>query len=456
MRPFPRRARCGTAAPAIIALAVLCAATPASPQVAPLAPLTLGDAARLAARRSAAAAVARHRAEQADARVVQRRADLLPQLSAFALESQRTFNTATLGFTFPGIDPEGQVQGPVHTLEVRGRVAQTVFDWSAIARLRSARATAGAFEAEAASVAEQAGAAAAAAYIRVLRSDAEIAARSADSALAQDLVRIARDQRRAGVGVALDVTRAEAQVAGIQAQLVGARGSRDRAWLDLLRALGLPLEAELSLADSLTARDLAELQPNESEAVERALRTRSDLRAEDERLRAAERAVAAVRAERLPSLSAFAEAGAVGGPSVENSYSNLLGTYAWGVQLSVPIFDGLRREARVEEQLALAREIDVRRQGLRQQAAIDVRGAILDLATARLQVAAARERLRLAEQELSQARERFRTGVAGSADVVTAALALNASRNLLTDALTGYQAARVEVARAEGTVTMLP
>jgi outer membrane protein TolC len=102
------------------------------------------------------------------------------------------------------------------------------------------------------------------------------------------------------------------------------------------------------------------------------------------------------------------------------------------------------------------RDIDIRRRDLRQQVAVEVRGAVLDLASAREQVDAARARLGLAEQEIAQARERFRAGVAGDADVITASLALNGARNLLIDALTAFQSARVSLARAEGNVTALP
>ena len=70
-------------------------------------------------------------------------------------------------------------------------------------------------------------------------------------------------------------------------------------------------------------------------------------------------------------------------------------------------------------------------------------------------VAAARERLALAEQEVAQARERFQAGVAGNADVTTAALSLNAARTLLVDALTSYQASRVALARAQGVISTL-
>jgi outer membrane protein TolC len=71
-------------------------------------------------------------------------------------------------------------------------------------------------------------------------------------------------------------------------------------------------------------------------------------------------------------------------------------------------------------------------------------------------VDAANGRLALAQQEYTQAQDRFKAGVSGNADVVSAALALNGARNQLIEALTGYQSARVGLARAQGTATQLP
>ncbi|NCW45972.1 MAG: hypothetical protein EBV77_11020, partial [Gemmatimonadaceae bacterium] len=79
-----------------------------------------------------------------------------------------------------------------------------------------------------------------------------------------------------------------------------------------------------------------------------------------------------------------------------------------------------------------------------------------DLSTAAEQVNAVRERLQLAEQEVAQAQERFRAGVAGNADVIAALLSLNQARTLRNDALASYQAARVALAKATGTVRSLP
>jgi outer membrane protein TolC len=120
------------------------------------------------------------------------------------------------------------------------------------------------------------------------------------------------------------------------------------------------------------------------------------------------------------------------------------------------VFDGFRREGRLDEQRSAVRELDVRRRDLAQQAAIEVRGALLDLASAREQLAASAERLALAEQELAESRDRFTAGVAGNADVITASLGLNAARTQMVDARASFQSSRVALARAQGIVTDLP
>lgn len=453
------RTTAGRALVALLTLLSIDASAIAAQQGTPATPLrlTLGEAARLASHQSAIAMSAQLRADQARARVTQRRADLLPSVSANALQSGRTFNTVTFGIQFPTpagqapfLDPEGQVEGPVNTIDLRGHVQASLFDYAAYARVRLAHVTAGAAAADAASAGELAATQAAAAYLRALRGEAQLDARVADSTLATELLGIARSQLQAGVGVGLDVTRAQSQLATVRAQLIAARNERDRSRLELRRTLNLPLDTPVELADSLSTFVSEDLAVDEPTATQRALRDRPDLRAAQEQLRAARQSVSAIRSERLPSVSAFGDDGVIG-----KDFGRVLPTYTYGIQLSLPIFDGFRREGRIEEQQAVVRELDVRRRDLEQQTAIEVRGALLDLASAREGVDAARERLRLSEQEVGQARERFRAGVAGNADVVTASLSLNAARSQYVDALTSLQSARVTLARAEGAVTQL-
>ncbi|HEY7235176.1 MAG TPA: TolC family protein [Gemmatimonadaceae bacterium] len=460
MNPSPRSFILRSAATVLaVALATpALAQQPAAPSLGQPVRLSLGDAARRAASQSNSVQGAVQRAEEAQARVTQARSALYPTLRADGLQSGRTFNSVTFGITIPPapgqaplFDPDGQVLGPVNTVDLRGHLQTNIFDYSVLKRVNTAQSQASAARADVSSAGDIAATQAANAYVRVLRTNAQLKARLADSALARDLVTIAQSQLEAGVGVALDVTRAQSQLAGVRNQLISARNERDRAQLDLRRSLNFALDTPLELTDTLSTEVPENLALDEATATARALRDRPDLRAADEQIRAARQTVSAIRSERLPSLSAFGDDGVVG----KSGATRLLPTYTWGVQVSVPIFDGFRREGRIQEQQAVTRELDVRRRDLEQQAAIDVRGALIDLASAREAIGASRERLRLAEQEVEQARERFRAGITGNADVVNAALSLNAARSQYIDVLTTLQTARVSLAHSEGAVTQL-
>lgn len=439
-------------------LAAVALALPASVfgQQGPIS-LTLGDAARLAAKQSAPAIAAELRTREAEARVTQRRADLLPSFNTSALESGHTLNSATFGFDFPTpagekpiLDPNGQIIGPVNTFDVRAKVVVPAIDFAARQRVETARSGVRASQAEARAAGDQAAASAAIAYLRVARADALVTARAADSVLADTLLSIARDQLHAGVGVGLDVTRAQSQLSGIHAQLISARGEASRSRLELIRAIGAPLDASITIASPLQRMDSTAGIPDEAAAITLAMSRRADIEAANRQLDAGRQGSRAIRAERLPSLNAFADDGEIG------KGSHFLNTYMWGVELSFPIFDGFRRSGKLSEQDAVNAGLELRRRELERQVSVEVRSAILNLATARDQVVAARERLALAQQEYSQAQDRFRAGVASNADVVAASLSLNGARNLEIDALASYQGARVDLARAEGTATELP
>jgi outer membrane protein TolC len=428
--------------------AVLAAAGPLEAQTAPLR-LSLGDAVRSAVSHSAVAEIARLRVDESRARVGEARSALLPNLSATVLPSGHTFNTATFGLPLPGFDPNGEVIGPVKTLDIRGKIGQTIFDQAAIARLHAARSAVTASDAAADAAAEQAAATASAAYVRALRAEAALRSRIADSSLSADLLSIARDMLESGVGIALDVTRAQSQLAAMRAQLIAARNDRSRARLELLRAIGVSLDTPVELTDSLGSPAI-DVLPAEQEAVDVAIRERADLRAAREQMNAVQSQIKAIRAERLPTVGLVADDGVIG-----SNMSHLLGTYTWGIQLSVPLFEGGRRASRVAEQSAVSRELELHERDLRTEIAVEVRGGLLDLASAREQVDAARERVSLGEQEVSQARDRFSAGVAGNADVISASLSLSAARTSLVDAEALYESARVALARAQGTLTTI-
>jgi outer membrane protein TolC len=278
-----------------------------------------------------------------------------------------------------------------------------------------------------------------------------VAARDADLQLAQELVELARQQVRAGTGVALDLTRARAQEAAARGELLVARNQADRAAIDLARALGLDPALRLVVADTLgTSLGLSAAPESTDTAVAMALVRRPELVAEHARLTKAQVDLRAITAERLPRLDVAADYGP-SGDDVPGAFP----TRDLLLEASLPLFDGLRREQRAVQQGAVARETRVREADLRLQVAAEVRAAALDLASGRDRESVALERVRLGEQELAEARERFATGVAGGIDVIEAQASLLRARDSLIDARTAVATARVGLARAVGVARTL-
>ena len=434
---------------AVAALGFILAAAPIAaqqtddgrPRPAATDPISLGDAARLAAGRAPSAVGARARAFQGDARVAQVRSEFLPQLGTEATMDGGPEATSLPTGTYLGGAPRMVSE---RTVDLRLQATQRLFDLPTLRRLRATSTEADAIAHSAVAAEEQAATRGALAYLELQRADARVAARLADSSLAAELLGIARQQLNAGTAIALDVTRAESQLASIVSQLIAARSARARAELELHHALALPLRSPLQLADSLRAPG-GEEATDEQAAIQTAMNRRGDLLSAGTHAEAARREIGAVKAERLPVVQLFS--------SAASTRDGVFDNRAYGISVSLNLFDGFRRDARVAEYRAREREADAEWQDLKLRIEVDVRGALVDLAAAREQVIAADLQLRLAEQEVEQARERFRAGVAGNADVIQASLTLNHARDIVVDARTTWHQARVRLAAAQGIVT---
>ncbi len=407
--------------------------------------LTLAQAIAMGRERGVSAALARLNERVANARVGQRRADLLPSVTLSGSATRQTLNLDEFGLPLASgvTDPF-----TLWRFQVQGR--ETLFDASSLARLRSARDSAIAVGNDARAAGELAAASAGLTYLRVLSAEETVRAREADSVVSFDLLTQSRQRVTAGISAAIDQTRSETQFAAVRTQLEVARNQRDRTRLDLVRTLDLPAETSLILVDSLGAQT-GDLPAGADSAVSFALARRSEVVAERTRTLVAERSLKAIGLEYLPNLS-------VGGSYQQSGQQldGLSGSYALQAIVSIPLLDGFRRPARQQESAARLEAQRLRQHDVEQQVAVETRQALLDLASADQQVALASDRLRLAELELSQARERFVAGVAGSVETTNAQGGLVAARDGLIQARVNAAVARVSVRRALGVLDQTP
>ena len=411
------------------------------------APLTLSAAVHLGRERAIGAALARLGVHSADLRAAEQTGRLLPTLDADGSYSRQTNNLATFGLTIPGF-PVVTPDFNLYTLDARA--SQVLFDGNLFSRVAAVHDSAKAARSDAQAAADQAGAVAGLAYLRVLSAEETVHAREADSAVAGDLLHQAQQLRAAGVSAAIDVTRAEVNASAVRTQLLVARSVLDRSRIELAQALDLPADTTLALADSLGGGALT-IPVTADSAVGYALAHRPEAAAERERSQVANLSRRATLWENLPSLGLF------GSYQYAGTKTDLMnGTYQVGIRASVPIFNGLQRQRRYAESGDRVDAQALREHALLQQVEVDARSAVLDLQSARDQVALASERLGLAEQELAQAEERFKAGVAGSVETSNAQASLIQARDSYIQAKVNFATARLRTYRALGALDQMP
>jgi outer membrane protein len=83
---------------------------------------------------------------------------------------------------------------------------------------------------------------------------------------------------------------------------------------------------------------------------------------------------------------------------------------------------------------------------------VEARQAVFDLGSAEQQVALAGPRVRLANQELAEARERFQAGVAGRVETTTAQSSVITAQDALIQARVNYGTAQITAYRALGVI----
>lgn len=406
----------------------------------------------LAPEGSARVELARQSVDLADAHVKQARRAFFPVLDGSLQERNQTANLRSFGFNFefpviPGLPPFAipSFVGPFNVFDTRASAQVPVIDFAMIARVRTQRSGLEAAKSDLDATRNQVSDRVSRAYLTGVRADAALEAAQANVDLANALVKLADQQRQAGTGTGIEVTRARVQLSNDQQRLQVAQNDRKRAMLELLRAMDLDLATDIALTDPLR------YQPIDVHAVEaqleRARADRAELRGQKQRETTARLNYESIRKESLPSVSAFGDYGLIG-PGINDSRA----TRTIGVNVKIPIFDA-RRTARTEDSYIQYRQEKTRTADLEQQIELEVRVAIEGLKSAQGQVETSREGLTLAQNELAQAQRRYQAGITNSIEVTDAQTRLDRARDNSIAALYNYSLARIDLATATGSIS---
>ena len=347
-----------------------------------------------------------------------------------------------MGSRFPGFQLPGHI-GPYEIFSVGPSFGSSVLDLSLWKKYQASRSAVDASKANSLSTREQVILLVVSQYIGTLRAVASVEASKSRVDLAQALYDQAADLQKEGVGTGIDTLRANVELQNEKQRLIEAENDREASLFGLSKLLNLDPRQKIELADSLSFFETP--QPEVEASIDAALADRQEWKA----LLAEEKVVQyekqASQFSRLPSLR-FDGYWAYLGTSINNG----IPTYQYQGSMNFPLFTSGRIHAEIAKANLEVQKLEQQKADLRNQIALDVKTSLLNLDSARSEVQVANLGVELAKEEVSQARDRFRAGVANNIEVISAQDSLARANDNQILALYRFNQARADFARAVG------
>jgi len=405
-------------------------------------PLTIKDAIQMGLKYNLGLILSAEGNEQARGARIRALSELLPNFSAHINYAVQQVSLAQFGF--PATLTGGkEVIGPFAYFDARAVGSQTVFDYSALEKLRASNENVKSARLDYQNSRDLVVLVSGASYLQSVAASARVDAAQAELTTATTVYNQAVDMKTAGVVPAIEVLRAQVQMQAFQQRLLAAKNDFERSKLTLARVIGLPTAQPFSLADKIPYAPLPPVTFDEE--LKHAYESRSDYKAAQARVVAAELTRRAAAAEHLPTLKVNADYGDIG-PRPDKSN----GTFTTFAGLNIPIYQGGHTHGEVVEADAALKQRRSELENLRGQIEYDLRTAFLDVQTAADEINVATSSLELAHEQLRQSQDRFAAGVADNLEVVQAQQSVAVADENYISSLYAHNYAKLSLVRAVG------
>lgn len=371
------------------------------------------------------------------------RSDLLPQASLEVNDRALRSNIeAAFGKPFAGFP---QHIGPFQVFEAGTFFSMPIFDLTLWRQWQAAGHQVEQSDADRIGVREQVTLLVVSQYLASLRAMANVRAARSRVQLAQALYNQAQDLQKHGVATGLDTLRANVELQNEQQNLIQSETAEKTSVYGLARLLNIDPHTQVELTDQMSFYQTPPF--NASQSIDMAISNRPEMKAIDASELRLESDRKAARDQKLPTLSFNGEYLQQG-----ISVGTVIPVYTYEAHIDLPLFTGGRiRAEEANADLDLAK-LAQQKQDLVNEIALQVKTAVAQLEAARNEVKVANQGVALAQEEVSQARDRFQAGVANNIEVVSAQDALARANDNQIGALFSYNEARANLARATGQI----
>jgi outer membrane protein TolC len=408
--------------------------------------LTLEDAIKRGIQYNLGSIGAGEAARQARAQRLAAVAQMLPDVLGSVRETVQQINLAAAGFRINAPIPGFRfpaVIGPFNNFDARASLSENL-SITSLRNWQSSREIARSAELSVKDSRELVALAVAGTYLQITASAARIQTARAQLETAMAVYQQAIDRNKSGLNARIDVNRSLVEMQSQQQRLTSLTNDFEKQKIALDRLIGLPMAQAVTLADDVPYRETP--VPDVDDLIQRALAGRADVLAAAAQQKAAELAKRAAVSEVLPSLDLNGDYGVVGVTPTNQAH----GTFTAAAGIRFPIYRSGRTRADVEQADAALAQRKAEYEDAKGRVEQDVRLAVLDLTAASDEIKVAESNRSLAADTLEQARDRFRSGVADTIELVQAQESVATAEQDYISALFAFNLAQVSLARAIG------
>lgn len=359
--------------------------------------------------------------------------------------AMRTNLRANLGFAVPGFPDHA---GPFQVFQTGSTFSTPILDLSLWRKWQASRKNITSTDEQRVSIREQVVLLVVSQYLSSLRASAEVQAAQSRVSLAQALYDQSSDLEKHGAATSVDTLRANVELQNEKQRLLESQTNEKIALYGLSKLLDLDPQQAIELDDTQNFSKIT------NESVEADLAAAYKARPEMKALLAEQQSLhyqkSATSDSRLPALrfdGNYEQQGL--------SSSSVIPTYVYQASVNFPLFTGGRIRAELAREKLELEKNSQRITDERNQIALEVQSAAAQEDAAKNEVEVANLGVELAQQEVSQARDRFQAGVADNIEVISAQDALARANDNQISALYRYNQARADLARATGQIELL-
>jgi outer membrane protein len=407
--------------------------------------LTLKDALQKALVINLHVMMANARLEQAIARISEAQSAMLPHIDGEISGGRQSSDLRASGIKIP-IPGFSTHVAPYNTFDARPRVTIALFDPSAFERFQAAKKGASLSGFELQKTREDVLALVASLFIDAQRKQQSV--KLLQTLLDRDQMAydLSEDSLTQGTGTLLDSNKLKSDLAQTKYLLQQAKLQSEDAQLDLAAALQLPLDVPLVFVEDNTFLKILD----KSETVDFGNETSADIALAASQLEVQKADRKTAYADFLPKVSGSADYGRLG-----ESPDHASNTYAVGLQVSVPIWEGGAQQSRLKEVNGQIREAQENLQDAGQQQQVNVakaRAAIAEtneLKTARI------EEEQTAQRSLRIAFHSQEIGSGSVFEVMLAKSGLALAEDEYNEAQASWVMAHIDLIHAQGRLRSL-